>query len=138
MHLERDLDASQQAAKASKAKIGRPKRPQYRNHTFFFSTATSCLLSTSISSTSPYISNPLLARKTLDGFQSASSTRFSFGTSLSTSTMAETAAPVKTQASAAESQARPTRPDEKAFNEALAKAEKDHKASMDRLVRFRP
>ncbi|KAK8932120.1 hypothetical protein H634G_04603 [Metarhizium anisopliae BRIP 53293] len=49
--------------------------------------------------------------------------------------MAEAAAPVKPQAQApaAESQARPTRPDEKAFNESLAKAEKDHKASMDRL-----
>ncbi|KID79162.1 uncharacterized protein G6M90_00g022540 [Metarhizium brunneum] len=47
--------------------------------------------------------------------------------------MAEAAAPVKPQAPTAESQARPTRPDEKTFNEALAKAEKDHKASMDRL-----
>ncbi|KHN94177.1 uncharacterized protein MAM_07914 [Metarhizium album ARSEF 1941] len=47
--------------------------------------------------------------------------------------MAETAAPVKPQAPVAESQARPTRPDEKVFNEALAKAEKEHKASMDRL-----
>lgn len=52
--------------------------------------------------------------------------------------MAESAAPVKSdaQAPAVESQGRPTRPDEKVFNEALAKAEKDHKASMDRLVCF--
>lgn len=48
--------------------------------------------------------------------------------------MAETAASAKAQAPAADAQsARPTRPDEKAFNEALVKAEKDHKASMDRL-----
>lgn len=31
---------------------------------------------------------------------------------------------------------RPTRPDENAFKEALAKAEKAHKASMDQLVRI--
>ncbi|GAB0137396.1 hypothetical protein EsDP_00005661 [Epichloe bromicola] len=46
--------------------------------------------------------------------------------------MAETAASAKAPAADAQN-ARPTRPDEKAFNEALAKAEKDHKASMDRL-----
>lgn len=46
--------------------------------------------------------------------------------------MAETAASAKAPAADALN-ARPTRPDEKAFNEALAKAEKDHKASMDRL-----
>jgi hypothetical protein len=57
-----------------------------------------------------------------------------FGTPLSTSTMAETAAS-PAPAPAADAQARPTRPDEKAFNEALAKADKDHKASMDQLVR---
>lgn len=120
-------------------------------HFFFLDGRTSCQLSASSSltldpplfllpSNSPtfqYNSRLLLARKTLDGFESASSTRYSFGISLSTSTMAEAAAPVKPQAQApaAESQARPTRPDEKAFNESLAKAEKDHKASMDRLVR---
>jgi len=49
--------------------------------------------------------------------------------------MAETA-PVP-QAPAAESTqtTRPTRPDENVFKEALAKAEKAHKASMDKLVR---
>ncbi|QPG94939.1 hypothetical protein C2857_007365 [Epichloe festucae Fl1] len=46
--------------------------------------------------------------------------------------MADTAASAKAPAADAQN-ARPTRPDEKAFNEALAKAEKDHKASMDRL-----
>ncbi|KAG6015645.1 hypothetical protein E4U54_003192 [Claviceps lovelessii] len=43
--------------------------------------------------------------------------------------MAETTASAKAPAA----DARPTRPDEKAFNEALAKAEKAHKASMDQL-----
>ncbi|KAJ4149631.1 multicopy suppressor of BFA (Brefeldin A) [Fusarium falciforme] len=47
--------------------------------------------------------------------------------------MAETAT---APAPAADKQAhtRPTKPDENAFKEALAKAEKDHKASMDRLA----
>ncbi|KAG6017300.1 hypothetical protein E4U43_001810 [Claviceps pusilla] len=43
--------------------------------------------------------------------------------------MAETTASAKAPAA----DARPTRPDEKAFNEALVKAEKAHKASMDQL-----
>ncbi|KAK2595307.1 multicopy suppressor of BFA (Brefeldin A) [Conoideocrella luteorostrata] len=47
--------------------------------------------------------------------------------------MAETAAPVKAPAAETSQAVRPTRPDEKAFNEALVKAEKEHKASMDRL-----
>ncbi|KAG6036511.1 hypothetical protein E4U41_005642 [Claviceps citrina] len=46
--------------------------------------------------------------------------------------MAETAAHAKATAADAQN-ARPTRPDEAAFNEALAKAEKAHKASMDQL-----
>ena len=49
---------------------------------------------------------------------------------------APAAAPAKA-AAAADAPAhavRPTRPDENAFKEALAKAEKDHKGSMDRLV----
>ena len=134
----------------------RPRQKDQVDHntrtTFFFliDGRTSCQLSASFSrllkpplrSNSPtflYISRLSLARKTLDGFESASSTRYPLGTSPSTSTMAETAAPVKpqvqAQATVAESHARPTRPDEKAFNEALVKAEKDHEASMDRLVR---
>lgn len=49
--------------------------------------------------------------------------------------MAETAT---APAPAADKQAhtRPTKPDENAFKEALAKAEKDHKVSMDHLVRL--
>ncbi|KAG5930236.1 hypothetical protein E4U42_002638 [Claviceps africana] len=46
--------------------------------------------------------------------------------------MAETTASTKAPAADAQN-ARPTRPDEKAFNEALVKAEKAHKASMDQL-----
>ncbi|KAG6267192.1 hypothetical protein E4U49_008309 [Claviceps purpurea] len=46
--------------------------------------------------------------------------------------MAQTAAPAKAPAADAQN-GRPTRPDEKAFNEALVKAEKAHKASMDQL-----
>ena len=48
--------------------------------------------------------------------------------------MADTqAAPVP--AADANATTRPTRPDENVFKEELAKAEKAHKASMDRLVR---
>lgn len=48
--------------------------------------------------------------------------------------MAETA-PTKAPAAESTPQAtRPTRPDENAFKEELAKAEKAHKASMDKLV----
>ncbi|KAG6005581.1 hypothetical protein E4U21_007840 [Claviceps maximensis] len=46
--------------------------------------------------------------------------------------MAQTTASAKAPAADAQN-ARPTRPDEKAFNEALVKAEKAHKASMDQL-----
>lgn len=126
----------------SPVQIQSKSSPQKKGHTFSTSALQAHGVSTFYLLTSPYppyqtpptflyLLRPLLARTTLDGFTSASSTRYPFGTPLSTSTMAETAAPVK--APAAE-QARPTRPDEQAFNEALVKAEKEHKASMDRFV----
>lgn len=49
--------------------------------------------------------------------------------------MAETATAPAPAAEKATS-TRPTKPDENVFKEELAKAEKDHKASMDRLVRL--
>jgi hypothetical protein len=49
--------------------------------------------------------------------------------------MAETA-PAAALAAESASNTRPTRPDENAFKEQLAKAEKEHKASMDKLVRL--
>lgn len=48
------------------------------------------------------------------------------------------AAPAAAPAPAADSApaARPTKPDENVFKEELAKAEKEHKASMDKFVGF--
>lgn len=51
--------------------------------------------------------------------------------------MAETATS-PAPAAADKGHVRPAKPDENLFKEELAKAEKDHKASMDRLVRSQP
>lgn len=53
--------------------------------------------------------------------------------------MAETATSPAPAADKADKQAnvRPAKPDENLFKQELAKAEKEHKASMDRLVRSR-
>ena len=48
--------------------------------------------------------------------------------------MAEAATATPAVAETTTPKTRPTRPDENAFKEELAKAEKAHKASMDRLV----
>lgn len=49
--------------------------------------------------------------------------------------MAETATSPAPAAENKQAHVRPTKPDEEVFKKELAKAEKEHKASMDRLVR---